>query len=55
MSRSLMLTHALPEEFFEKAEAHAVYLLNRIPYMYQGKYQIDPHTLFTGKLPTIAS
>ena len=49
MSRSLMLTHSLPEEFFEKAEAHAVYLLNRIPYMYQGKYQIDPHTLFTGR------
>ena len=44
-----MLTHALPEEFFEKAEQHAVYLLNRIPFMYQGKYQIDPHTLFTGK------
>ena len=49
MSRSLMLTHALPEEFWEKAEAHAVYLLNRVPYMYQGQFQLDPYTLFTGR------
>ena len=49
MSRSLMLTHSLPEEFFEKAENHAVYLLNRVPFIYQGKFQVDPYTLFTGK------
>ena len=49
MSRALMLTHGLPEEFFEKAEAHAVYLLNRTPFMYKGKFQVDPYTLFTGK------
>jgi hypothetical protein len=34
-----MLTHSLPEEFFEKAETHAVYLLNRVPFMYQGNFR----------------
>ena len=49
VSRSLMATYKLPEEFWERAEAHAVYLLNRLPFMYRGKYALDPLTAYTGR------
>jgi hypothetical protein len=49
VSRALLATYKLPEEFWERAEIHAVYLLNRLPFMYRGRYAIDPLTLYTGK------
>jgi hypothetical protein len=49
VSRSLLATYKLPEEFWERAEIHAVYLLNRLPFMYKGRYAVDPLTLYTGK------
>jgi hypothetical protein len=49
VSRALMATYKLPEEFRERAESHAVYLLNRLPFMYRGRYAVDPLTVYTGK------
>jgi len=49
VSRSLLATYKLPEEFWEFAEIHAVFLLNRLPFMYRGRYSVDPLTLYSGK------
>ena len=47
--RSILATYNLPEEFWEKAEIHAVFLLNRLPFMYKGSFAVDPFTGYTGK------
>jgi len=49
ISRALLATYTLPEEFWECAEKHAVFLLNRLPFMYRGRYAVDPLTVYSGK------
>lgn len=49
VSRSILATYNLPDEFWERAEIHAIFLLNRLPFMYRGSYAVDPLTVYTGK------
>jgi hypothetical protein len=50
MARSMMTARDLPEEFWEAAMNHAVFISNRIPFMYRGSYQVDPYQIWTGKV-----
>jgi hypothetical protein len=49
ISRALSATYNLPEEFLECAEKHAVFFLNRLPFMYRVRYAVDPLTVYSGK------
>ena len=46
----MMTARDLPEEFWEAAMNHAVFISNRIPFMYRGSYQVDPYQIWTGKV-----
>jgi hypothetical protein len=49
MARALMRARDLPEPFWEMAIRHACFLVNRIPFVGNGRFQRDPYFLWTGK------
>ena len=50
MARAMMKANDMPEEFWEVALVHAIFISNRIPFMYRGDFQIDPYQMWTGKV-----
>jgi hypothetical protein len=50
MARALMAAKDLPEEFWEAALVHAIFITNRIPFLYRGEFQLSPYEYWTGKV-----
>jgi transposase InsO family protein len=46
MARCMLKAKDLPVEFWEAASLHAIYILNRIPFFNNGKFQKDPYQLW---------
>ena len=40
----------LPAEFWEVALRHAVFIVDRVPFMQRGHFQTDPYQLWTGQV-----
>jgi hypothetical protein len=40
----------LPAEFWELALKHAVFVANRVPFKYEGRFQQDPYQQWCGKI-----
>ena len=50
MAKALLQARDLPEEFWELAYRLATSIVNRIPWMKRGRFQIDPYQIWTGKV-----
>jgi hypothetical protein len=50
MARAMLKARDLPIEFWEAALSQAIFIANRIPFDYKGKFQIDPYQQWTGRV-----
>jgi hypothetical protein len=47
IARAILKAKDLPMEFWELAVKHACFIANRVPFMYEGRFQRDPYNIWT--------